>query len=1186
MSITGPIEELVNYIISHVHEGLLMNKLDRQQLKANVSNGAYILQDIEFNSKSINQSLPFSAIHLHSARTARMNLVLPQITRILDEPVKIRLTELEVNLISAKKSGDSVFINQAVQLSKSDETPGLNVMTKSIGKFLASINIEVLLLSVNVLSENHSINIRVPKLTVSEKDEEKCFRLEGISVFLDRFDRILHLEQVIEGKFKLNSSEFEVFAELPKVLLALTYEQLVAVVEVVGGLEVTDKVDSNEAELIQTMNEISKMVDLGPAVRRKQGKIFCSEFNFLLTKDKIGNVDQEYFDNFHKNCFTKHFHFKLQGIEYLVNQESLQVMSLKAKFFDFVEDLDENLFKSAIDTFNDKFFDQGLEKNAGTMVEKTLIKTGKEGFVVYMKDDDWKVDINAVKMKVNEKILNEIYEVLAKIGNYGKSKEKNHNDNDNKVIIGINQISIKFIQELTETWMKNKTVFVNLILIDSVFNLGSKIEVTVDKVRGLLVRFNEEYEIFEGERIVFESICRPYQKQDLVKKKKYSAFFEPGQGYITVANTKAREKKEKLKILNDLENDFNFELENISRLNCSRLNICLVNPVLEIFSMIEFKVRDKNEINMKPVEFSRMILCVQEISIKFFTFPVNLTNLELKTISHPKTTSLTFSDFYIKTPTKEPILSSESPVSLSIIKNTLKLSLNEIIIDVLPLFSLTQLQIQSSGSKSSSSKIIKVSIKKSALVLKSAKTHGVLILESCKFHFFSNNFNSGNILISSFQLLYSNQSLSSSYFSLKSIENNENLQISASGSSIELEISKKFICDLRSCEHLTGKFYKTSSGLDTNCTITKITIGTLIFNIAKDTVEVLESLVPDFPALEKEKNEDLGQSTFFEANSNLEEIEFIHSHCNLGGAHKQDLKSFGFLEVSNVFIHLYPDYEFPEPGQVKKSFFYMITGKVSGIECFYLVSKDLEHDFELGLKDLQIINCIKGCEIKKSLIRTKENFNEDEILKLYIKFRENCGKFEDFSIKTKINPISLVIDSIFLEFCLALCKSDNPEIIQEQSNLKIGKFCIESFTLNINYLQSGSVNLLNIENFSIKFPLFEGENFENIDEALQETWKTWVEYLERNKVLTLIGRLSPVVSVSNIAGAVVNLIKTPFDSKNNEGTKHGLVTLFKVFSLEGVKVLDGVIAAAGKVSRVRSNKGALYFRFQNILKYM
>ena len=1174
MSITSPIEELVNYIISHIHEGLLMNKLDRQQLKANVSGGAYILQDIEFNSKSINQSLPFSSIHLHSARTARMNLVLPQITKILDEPVKIRLTELEVNLVSAKKSGDSVFVNQAVQLSKSDETPGLNVMTKSIGKFLSSINIEVLLLSVNILSERHSINIRVPKLTVSEKDEEKYFRLEGISVFLDKFDRILHLEQVIEGKFKLNSSEFEVFVELPKLLVALSYEQLGALVEVLTGLEVTDKVDYSEAPLVQTMHEISRLMDLGPAIRRKQGKIFCSEFNLLLTKGKTGNASEQYSESLHKSSLTSHFHFQVQGIEYLVNTESLKILNLKAKFYDFVEDLDETLFKSAIDTFSDEFFDQGSEKTARVMVEKTLIRTGSEGIAVDMKDDDWKIGINAIKLKVNEKVLNEVSEVLGKLRSVERSKEKT--SNDSKVVVSISQISFKFVQELTDNWQKNKNVCLNLIFVDTVLDLASKVAVAVDKVKGLLVRFEEKYEIFEGERIAFESISRPFQKQEVMKKKKYSAFFDPGQGYITVANTRAREKKEKLKVLNDCESDLDFELENISSLNCSRLNICLANPVLEILSLIEFKAKETDDASDNSAGFGRLILCVQEISIDFFTFPV----------SHPKTTSLVFSDFSIKTPTNESILSSDSPVSLGFDKNTVSLSLGEVVIDVLQLFTLSQLQIKSSGSGSSSCKIVKVSIRRSALILKSIKTHGVLVLESCKLHVFSNNFSSGSILISSFQLLYSNECLVGSYLSFKSIDNSENLQISVSGSSLELEMSKKFICDGRSCEHLTGKFYKTGSALDTNCAVTIVTIGTLIFDISKDTIEVLESLLPEFPTFEKEKNENLSQSTFFEASSTLKEIECIHSHCSLGGVHKPDLKNFLFFEVSNVFINFYPDYEFPEPGQAKKSPFYMITGKVSGIECFYMVTKDLAHDFELGVKDLQVINCIKGCEIKKSLTRTKESLSSEEILKLCIKFKENFGRFEEFSIKTKINPVSLVIDSIFLEFCLALCKSDNPEMIQEQSTLKIGKFCIDPFTLNINYLQGGSVNLLNIENLSIRFPLFEGENFENMDEALQETWKTWVEYLERNKVFTLIGRLSPVVSVSNIAGAVVNLIKTPFDSKNNEGTKQGLVTLFKVFSLEGVKVLDGVIAAAGKVSRVRSNKGALYFRFQNILKYM
>ena len=180
MSFLNPIEDLVNYIISHIHKGLLINKFDPQQLSTNIVDGTYTLQDIEFNCKSINSTLLNSPLHVNFAKASRMNFFFPNLLKIFEKPVKIRFTDLEISLCSAKNSGFFVSLPNIDHFGDAEDKEGLNLLTKAIGKLLSNINVEIFLLTINIHDSENCLKITIPKFSYTESSNTKKFKIEGV----------------------------------------------------------------------------------------------------------------------------------------------------------------------------------------------------------------------------------------------------------------------------------------------------------------------------------------------------------------------------------------------------------------------------------------------------------------------------------------------------------------------------------------------------------------------------------------------------------------------------------------------------------------------------------------------------------------------------------------------------------------------------------------------------------------------------------------------------------------------------------------------------------------------------------------------------------------------------------------------------------------------------------------------
>lgn len=96
--LTRPVEELLRYILTRLHGGILLGELDHKHLEASVTDGVYLLKNLELNPQTINSELAESPIHLTSAIIRYVKLSLPSLLRITEDPILVKIANVKNNL--------------------------------------------------------------------------------------------------------------------------------------------------------------------------------------------------------------------------------------------------------------------------------------------------------------------------------------------------------------------------------------------------------------------------------------------------------------------------------------------------------------------------------------------------------------------------------------------------------------------------------------------------------------------------------------------------------------------------------------------------------------------------------------------------------------------------------------------------------------------------------------------------------------------------------------------------------------------------------------------------------------------------------------------------------------------------------------------------------------------------------
>lgn len=262
--LTRPVEELLRYILTRLHGGILLGELDHNHFQAKVTEGLYILSDLNLNPQSINQNLSESVLHMTSAWIYNIQIQLPSIINIMGGPISIGVRDVIIELCSAGESGFSVIkCMPSIASSDSEEDlQGVTLLTKAIGNLLSNITFEISLLKIRIREKPNDpnyIQLIIPKITLNDinKDDplnlQKMLKIEGFRISIMRGDREIYdpsdysnicvVENEIAVKIGISKDLLFVESIMDSMNVLISPDQLKILLEILTNLKKTDLVE-------------------------------------------------------------------------------------------------------------------------------------------------------------------------------------------------------------------------------------------------------------------------------------------------------------------------------------------------------------------------------------------------------------------------------------------------------------------------------------------------------------------------------------------------------------------------------------------------------------------------------------------------------------------------------------------------------------------------------------------------------------------------------------------------------------------------------------------------------------------------------------------------------------------------------------------------------------------------------
>lgn len=1216
MSFLNPIEELVNYIISHIHEGLLLNRLDSQQLKANIAEGIYILQDIEFNTKSINQNLPDSLLHVSSAKAGKMNLMIPSLLKIFDVPVKIRFTNLEINLCSAKSSGCSVVVPILEPFTENDGSPGLNLLTKSIGKFLSSINAEICLLTINIFHNQNYLQISIPKLSYKENSGIKTFKIEGISVNLNKNPQftLCAIEKDIEGTINIDTSAIEITSIIDKILFCLDFDQLLIINQILNGLEKSDLVQDASSELVKTLQSIENKIQFTP-IKTKAIKFKLEKLDIILLSSPYDfEKPLNYNPSLHDIIKSPHFHLSFDQIFFDLGTgkssilkyhlESSFVFSIESIFLNYYHFTNKvlsestELFKSAYDTFFPDFF--RIPSNINSISDNYCLKqvlsfdkkNGENTLQVSEDSEAVQIHLSAATLSLNCIVLDEIIK-LTRNWKFGTTQAENTQEKN--IVIDCPNIKIEYGTEQKECWCikENSKILLNL----------EKINKTIEK--NTLISINTISLFFQEHDQVYKimDLCTfmtQTNKKTLVtenkKNKNYYSYFDSSQGFVTLSKNKSAEPKQKHEIFDLSKEEVKEEIKGESNISIVSITSFYFDFDVDLYkklSSIYFPSIPKSQSD------SQLILNIQFTKLNFEKIQLEAESLTI--INFSNTYSCEIRVFTLTA--LECYKSYDLNIKIANTDDSTNLSIKNLVLSYPQVQSFMEISQRLSNANSNSIKIFTVDLENIFFLLPADdKAYFTFVISEAQATIILCGNISLKIYLGLAHILLSQNEFSNPKVSWENFSSTENT-ILATVSCIDVRLTYApgqggENCSFGgNCLQYFDDFYICEIKNRTNYIINfTCVIGNVNVHICKDTVQtLLESLTTSHENSDNEEIKISDDSCYYDFDSS-ESIP-----CKVVHLHSFPNKIFpsASISVCSFFVSLYSGFDFPKPDETRKSILDRIVIKFQELDILYTIQNEY-WSLSTKLENFEVINLLNVSEVKKVVCKDIKKESKSPILSVDLKGLNSLFCSNQLEIQIDISPLKVNMDQYFLEFCFEWGKeeqSDTPILLKESiqvSNSRVKHVLISPVSISLDYIATApSLYILKIEDFLISLPKFEVNWCSSIEEATEKIWNYWLDYIKNQKFIAFIGTLSPFVSISNIASAIIGLIKKPLDSQSPiEGAKQGLLGLIKVFSLEGLRLCDTVIVSLsiifqrlGKFERPGYNP-KFSRKFKRLLKYV
>ena len=1228
MSFLNPVEELVNYIISHIHQSLLLNRLDSEQLQANISEGKYIIQDIEFNTKSINQNLPTSSLHVLSAKASRMNLQLPSLLKFFESPVKIRFTDLEINLCSAKSSGCTVILPKLEPLTESDDNPGLNLLTKCVGKLLSSINVEVCLLTINILHENDCIQITVPKFSYAENATFKKFRIEGLWISAssgsDIDKQICAIENDIEGRISITTKEVEIVSELPKIMVYLSYAHIKLIDRIISNMEETDLLEASTPDFINTLKAIEEKIGLPSPIKSQKINIKIPQIDIIISQVpcSFDKKSWEYYSKIHEAIKNSHFHIGFSGLEYFSETNKVFfIKSMQVNYYHYADQTLANssqLFVSANDSYFHDFFK--LPSTINSVSELYCVKTilsidrnnNSESYFLEMSEESNITELRLLPLhiKLNYVVAGELNKLF---GLLEKPKNQQKVATPKNFFATIKEISIEyFSDEHEKCWcMVAKNRF-RLVLDTLRYSVEDKLEISISHA-SLWMEQSERSEIVaEIDKIIYGTVLRQCSEMEPQRSKNYYSYFDPSQGFIVLGKTKTSQLSSRMQVHQFPDSELDPvppQSGTIMAISITSFSLFLPIHTCKSILSLKFPSFPKKPDSSDPE--SQFIINIQNFSCELST--LHLTAQILTASGTSQSIYCETSEFVLSCCGHDSYSTGQDSLKVVYTPALITVSLQEVVLDYAQFQQISLLgDIFANPSPDEDifapPKIVPVKIKLDSVVVLLPINTGVLSLSisDSEATICSHNSVSFKLHIGS-AILFASQRPLNTHKRLCNLRDFtlENSFVVASVSCVDVGFT--YALGARSgnclfgenCSRVHEDFYVCHTSPTTAYVLaSECSIGTVILHICKDTLTVLsENLSNLFENTSAKEIEDNNKSIYYELPSS-------YYFCNTNTVHlhtsERPSDSYPNVEISctTLIINLYSGYSFPQAPQPHMSIGNLLMLKLQSLHISYLSTPENSWTLNSELDNLEVFNYLQSSQIKKTICKDSKSNSSPSLLKVLITGKNTIESPEEIELEFTVSPLKFNIDHYFLEFCMEWMQEEyeSPVLLAsyaEPTGAFIKKILISPISFSVDYLPNSNdfASLLKIEDLVVLLPEFKGEDFENLDQATAETWKYWLEHLQQQKFSALIGTLSPVVSIKNIGAAVYGLARMPFDASNPvEGAKQGILGIIKVFSLEGLKVCDTLLGSFGKVFGKVRPWGVRSFRRSNnigqVFKYI
>jgi N-terminal region of Chorein or VPS13 len=384
--LTRPIEELLSYLLTRLHGGLLLQQLDHRNFNANVTEGIYTLKDIQLNPQAINQNLSESVLHIFASSISKITIQVPNLFKFAEDPLNVQLQNIVLDLCSASESGCSVMREEKQQTVENEEDmQGITVLTKSISSFLSHINFQASLVRIKVRvhpKDTTYLQIVIPKITFidalkSDKDScHKMMKIEGLRINLMKdnteiydphdFCNLVVMEKEIVAELSLTKELLFIECEIDKIISVISFEQASSILKILTGLKKSISYEELKVsilmEAIQAFGEDMR-ASLPPIqIREKSIKVSVKNLSVCTTLDEIGAFKKvwNYYEGIYPGVPTSHIVVSINGIIATHSQDTtIKLFKIVANHYNYLSNpaLDTSeLYASAKQSFFNDFF--------------------------------------------------------------------------------------------------------------------------------------------------------------------------------------------------------------------------------------------------------------------------------------------------------------------------------------------------------------------------------------------------------------------------------------------------------------------------------------------------------------------------------------------------------------------------------------------------------------------------------------------------------------------------------------------------------------------------------------------------------------------------------------------------------------------------------------------------------------